>query len=151
MATEQNEKTTRAEIAVLSAIQNLDAHGLSDGEPESSRVTARGTILEKEGAVMLSYVEEGEGGKTECKITLFSDGHARVIRHGAVEADFLFIEGKTEKTVYAVPPYRFDAVLKTDRIRMGERDGYREAAFFYHLTVGGAPKACRLTILYKKV
>ena len=58
----------------------------------------------------------------------------------------LFREGYTDKSLYQVPPYSFDAVIYTKKIRSTlTKDGGR-VDIFYRMTLGGAEKNVRMRI-----
>ncbi len=132
-------------IKIISVIENLDAAGLPEGDAERTESRAVGYLHCFDGERLLTYAEEQEGQRTVTEIKL-KDGSVRVIRHGAIESDMFFDEGAVHKSVYSVTPYRFDAEVRTRRIRdtLGEGGGALE--LFYDMKIGGADKAARMKI-----
>lgn len=133
---------------VHSVIENLDDAGLAEGEPEIS-ITSMDGFLKLDGdAAYITYKEESEGGRIISDITL-TGGSCHLVRRGAVEFDVTFIEGRTEKTVYSVPPYSFDAEVRTKRIRNSISKTGGELSILYSMNIGGQEKAVRLKITAK--
>ena len=82
--------------------------GVSEGfERCETEYTA--TIAERGGLLRLSYEETSEGGPIKSDLTLTAE-HVRVRRTGAIESDFMFVEGETTKSLYKIPPYSFDEI-----------------------------------------
>ena len=137
-------------ITVDSRIENLDAHGLAEGETEKSRIEAVGDLrFSEDGAVTLSYTEKTEGGAV-CSDIEFSGDEIRVARRGAVHADMLFREGITHRGLYKVPPFSFDMEILATRVRTDISQDSGEADIIYSMTIGGANKKTRMRISYRK-
>lgn len=103
------------------------------------------TIAERGGLLRLSYEEKSEGGEIKSDITL-TDAHVRVRRTGAIESDFLFVEGETTTSLYKIPPYAFDARITTKKIRNNLTRLGGKLTIIYDMNVGGADKNVRMTI-----
>ena len=70
-------------------------------------------------------------------------------RMGGIVSDMLFIEGEETKTLYQIPPYKFDMTLKTKKIRSDFHDDCGELQLIYSMNVGGGQKNARMKISYK--
>ena len=103
------------------------------------------TVAERGGLVRLSYEEASEGGPIKSDVTVTAE-HVRVRRTGAIESDFLFVEGETTKSLYKIPPYAFDAEITTKKIRNNLTRGGGKLTIIYDMNVGGAEKNVRMTI-----
>jgi uncharacterized beta-barrel protein YwiB (DUF1934 family) len=102
-------------------------------------------FAERGTAMRISYTEQSEGGEIKSDITL-TDGHVRVRRTGAIESDFLFVEGETTTSLYKIPPYAFDAKITTKKIRNNLTRLGGKLTIIYDMNVGGADKNVRMTI-----
>lgn len=123
--------------------------GVSEGfERCETEYTA--TIAERGGLLRLSYEETSEGGPIKSDITL-TDTHVRVRRTGAIESDFMFVEGETTKSLYKIPPYAFDAEITTKKIRNNLTRGGGKLTIIYDMNVGGAEKCVRMTVTVAEV
>lgn len=132
-------------LKISSVIENLSPSGLPDGEPEKTEVSADGFLKISDAGYEITYSEKTDGGKVVSVITFGEDG-IRVKRVGAIESDMLFFEGLTHTSVYAMPPYSFDAAVTTKKIRNGlSRDGGR-VDIFYDMLIGGAKKQVKMRI-----
>ena len=130
-----------AMVKVTSEIRNLpDA-----GEPETASSVCAATYRETDGGFCLSYVEHADGGDVATEVCLAGDT-VTVDRKGAVVCRMVFAEGKTETSLYEIPPYRFDMSLRTRRIRFTKSAGRIRLDLYYDMTVGGADKDVRLSM-----
>ncbi|MBO7197115.1 MAG: DUF1934 domain-containing protein [Clostridia bacterium] len=139
----------RVHIKIESSIENLDLSGLPEGDVEKSRSFATGYYSYSEEKIALSYTEENEGGKADSEI-LICDGGVRVKRMGAIESDLYFKEGESHSSIYSVPPYKFDATVKTRRIRCELDENGGKIDLFYNMKIGGAEKSARMKIWISK-
>ena len=132
-------------IKMSSVIENLLPSGLTDGEPEKTETAVDGFLKISDGEYAISYVEITESGRVAADIFI-TERSVRVKRAGAIESDMLFEEGLSHSSVYAVPPYSFDAEIYTKRIRNEmTRDGGK-LDIFYTMKIGGADKKVRMRI-----
>lgn len=132
-------------IKISSVIENLLPSGLSDGEPERSELVSDGFLKISDGEYNITCSEMTEGGKVVSDI-IITDGSVRVKRVGAIESDMYFEEGYLHKSLYTVPPYSFDAEIRTKKIRNNmTRDGGR-VDIFYNMKIGGAEKSVKMRI-----
>ena len=105
-----------AKIKIESVIENIDNAGLPDGESERNVIDVSGFIHYTDKGILLTYSEENEGATVYSDIS-YSDGEVWVKRHGALNSNLFFKEGAEHSSVYEVSPYKFDATVKTRRIR----------------------------------
>ena len=140
-----------AEFTLHSVIDNLDDAGIAEGEPEISITTVRGFIRHGEGELTLSYTESGEGGRCACEVILSEENRVLIKRRGAIECDMLFAEGEERCTVYSVPPYSFDMLIRTKRIRSTLTSQGGELYLLYSMNVGGQEKNVRMRVNAKRL
>ena len=134
-----------AKLKIESVIENLDAAGLPEGDAEKNTVYVEGDFHLTDDGALISYTESGEGGSVDSTITL-SGGSVCVTRRGAIESEIHFTEGKEHRSVYSVPPYKFDAVVTTRRIRSLLSEDGGSLDLFYNMKIGGADKSARMKI-----
>jgi uncharacterized beta-barrel protein YwiB (DUF1934 family) len=132
-------------VKIESSIENLDATGLADGEAEKNTAEAQGFLHCRDGLMLLTYSENGEGGEVYSEI-LVKNGSVRVKRKGAIESDICFEEGCEHNSIYSVPPYKFDACVTTRRIRNTLTEDGGMLDLFYNMKIGGADKSARMRI-----
>ena len=130
---------------VHSVIDNLDDAGLPEGAPEISETLSDGFLKIAEDTLYITYKEESEGGRIISDITVDREG-VHLVRRGAIEFDVTFSEGKTVNTIYSIPPYSFDATVRTARIRSDITKAGGSLRIHYSMNVGGQEKAVRLKI-----
>ena len=134
-----------AKIKILSAISELDSSGLSVGEEEKSETEVACFYHLFEEQILITYSENSEGGRIDSEITVKNDT-VTVKRCGALESELVFAEGKSHSSLYKIPPYAFDAVVTTKKIRRNlSRDG-GTLDLHYVMNIGGADKAARMKI-----
>ena len=132
-------------IKIESSIENLDQSGLPDGEVEKTVSEAVGFIHCFGDEYLITYSERSEGGEVFSEI-LVKGGGVRVKRKGAIESDLYFEEGTEHKSLYSIPPYKFDASVLTRRIRNGLNEDGGVLDLFYNMKIGGAEKSARMKI-----
>ena len=93
--------------------------------------------------------EKTEEVITSTRIEIRPDGSVMLRRMGGIVSDMLFIEGKETKTIYQIPPYKFDMTLTTKKIRTSFTDKCGELQLIYSMNVGGGQKNARMKITYK--
>ena len=133
------------EYTVHSVIENLDDAGLPEGDPEISITTAKGFFKTADERSLISYSENTDGGRVLTDISITEDS-VILSKRGAVVFDVTFKEGETAKTVYSIPPYSFDAVITTKRIRADITKSGGEIRLLYSMNIGGQGKSVRLRI-----
>ena len=141
--------TNVAEITVHSVIENLTEAGLPDGEPEINLFTVKGTFSKRNEEYDIKYDEKNEEYTTHCSLTANSD-RVFLSRKGAVDCNITFKEGEKCNCIYRVPPYAFDMVVTTSKIRnsLNEKEG--ELQLIYSMNIGGQDKKVRMRIKVKK-
>ena len=137
-----------AQFTINSVIDNLDDFGSPIDEPEITRTTADGEVSENDGALTIFYKEKSEDTVTSTRIELRPDGSVMLRRMGGIVSDMLFLEGKETKTIYQIPPYKFDMTVTTKRIRSSFTDKGGEIQLIYSMNVGGGLKNVRMKISY---
>ena len=135
----------RVNLKIESVIDNLDSAGLPDGESERSVSEAIGSLRVCGEDVRITYKEKSEGGESESEIVC-SGGGVTVRRRGAIESELYFKEGETHQSVYSVPPYKFDAEIKTRRVRIDLNEEGGRIDLFYNMKIGGAEKSAKMKI-----
>lgn len=135
----------RVNLKIESVIDNLDSAGLTEGESERNVSESVGSLLISGEDVRITYKEKNEGGESESEI-ICSGGGVTVRRRGAIESELYFKEGETHQSVYSVPPYKFDAEIKTRRVRIELSEMGGRIDLFYNMKIGGAEKAARMKI-----
>ncbi len=143
MATER-----KIDIKISSVIDNLSESGLTEGDQERSEISPAGTLEVRDDGIVLRYTEESEGGRVEGEIIIGGERVA-VIRRGAVESEMLFSEGKSHTSLYKVPPYSFDTVIFTKRIRRALDENSGRLDILYTMNIGGQNKNVRMKIEYR--
>ena len=132
-------------IRIESRIEELDAAGLSMGEPEITSSRAVGYLRFGEGDTVLTYTESCEGGRVSTEITVSADT-VTVARSGAIESVLRFREGEEHSSLYAIPPYKFDVKVLCRRMRCDLTDTGGTIDVLYNMSIGGADKAVRMKI-----
>lgn len=135
----------RVNLKIESVIDNLDSAGLTEGESERNVSESVGSLLISGEDVRITYKEKTEGGESESEI-ICSGGGVTVRRRGAIESELYFKEAETHQSVYSVPPYKFDAEVKTRRVRIELSETGGRIDLFYNMKIGGAEKAARMKI-----
>ncbi|MBQ7356910.1 MAG: DUF1934 domain-containing protein [Clostridia bacterium] len=134
-----------AKIKIESVIQNLDAVGLADGDPERSSNEGVGYYHFDEEKILITYSEQTEGGRLTSEV-LVTGGAVRVRRSGAIESDMEIREGVTDHSVYSIPPYKFDMEISGRRVRLRLDCDGGEIDLSYSMKIGGAEKSARMKI-----
>lgn len=129
------------DVIVTSEITPLER---SDGV-EKTKTEARAFMKVCDQELTISYLEEQEGARINTDIEI-KDGAVTVKRHGAIESEFVFESGKEHSSLYVIPPYRFDAKIKTKRIRNELTGNGGTMTIFYDMTVGGDARAVKMRI-----
>ncbi len=130
---------------ISSVIVNLTQSGLPDGAPERTEISVDGFYKINGENYEIDYSENTEGGKVVSTIEVTSES-VRVLRHGAVESEMVFAEGKSHSSVYTVVPYSFDTAVTCKKIRCGLDNNGGRLDIFYDMNIGGADKSVRMRI-----
>ena len=138
-------KIIDVKVKIESSIENLDSAGLPDGDIEKNVSEALGRYKFSEQSVILLYHEKSDGGDIRSEIS-YKDGVLCVKRSGAIESLMEFREGELHRSVYSIPPYQFDAEVKTRRVRVGLDENGGAIDLIYNMKIGGAEKSARMKI-----
>jgi len=131
------------ELTVRSVIDNNDGN-----EPEISITTVTADVKERADTLYLRYKEESEGGSVRTFITAGTEG-IRLSRSGSIEWDVSFIPNEVSRTVYRIPPYAFDATVRTETARWTRLGSGHIIEFKYSMNIGGAEKAVKMKMTLK--
>ena len=132
-------------VRIESHIDELDSAGLTMGEPERTETAAVGYFRYDGGDVTLTYSEDGEGGHVSSEIDLHGDT-VTVRRTGDIESEMRFKEGEEHRSLYSVPPYKFDVAVLAKRVRHELTEQGGRIDVLYNMTIGGANKSVRMKI-----
>lgn len=134
-----------AQIKIESRIENLDSSGLPDGEPEKTVSLCDGFLHYSEDGFLLTYSESGESGEVDTDIYGSADS-VTVKRRGAINSELVFKEGEKHKSLYEIPPYKFDAEVTAKRRRVDLTESGGTIDLLYYMKIGGAEKSARMKI-----
>lgn len=135
----------RVKLKIESAIDNLSPVGLPEGECEKSVSECLGSLRINDGVISVTYTEQSEGGEIRSEIVC-REGVVTVRRSGAIESEMCFTEGEIHRSVYSIPPYRFDAEVKAKRVRTELTEDGGSIDLIYNMRIGGAEKSARMKI-----
>ncbi len=119
--------------------------GLPVGEPERNLITAPGSLTDEDGIITVKYAEEAEGQRTDVTL-VHRAGGVILSRRGSVVVDLVFEEGEECRTLYSVPPYKFDMTVNTKKIRSTLSGAGGELQLIYDMNIGGQDKRVRMHI-----
>ena len=131
-------------IEIDSIVEDLDDAGLVDNSDKTHTI-ADGKMIFEGDSIRISYSETNENVTTSSDI-IIKGSEVSVKRSGAVEYEFRFIEGKSTKSLYSVPPYSFDTEIYTRKIRKDFNGPSGKLSLIYDMTIGGAKKKTRMNI-----
>lgn len=132
-------------VRVSSVIENLDRHGLPEGDREQNGGEYQAEYFYADGKAVIRYSESGESG--EVKTVIIADGaFVTVERHGAVNSRFEFRKGQSHSSLYQVPPYSFDTTVTARRVDVSLASAGGSVDLLYNMSIGGADKAVRMKI-----
>ena len=137
----------RVKIITESFVCELDDSGLVESS-DKSRSESIGSYTVIDGGFTISYRESIGDTDTDPTDTelIYKDGNAVLKRRGSVICDLEFREGEKTVSVYTVPPYSFDTVIHTKRLRAELLDGKATVSILYDMEIGGAKKNVRMKI-----
>ena len=134
-----------ARIKILSVIENLDGGGIPEGDSERDESEREGYYSFSDQGIEITYSDRSEQGCAESVIVIDGDT-VRVKRTGSISSELIFEEGKSHTSVYSVPPYSFDATVRTKRIRRALDESGGRLDLHYSMSIGGADKSARMSI-----
>ena len=133
-------------VKVSSVIEELDDSGLVVGESERTETKAIGYLhIYDDGRYLLTYTESGEGGTVTTEICV-TGRRVTVSRKGSIVSSMEFEEGRSHKSVYSIPPYRFDATILAKRVNLELSDHKSRIELHYNMEIGGAVRSARMKI-----
>ena len=135
----------KIKLDIESTIADLDECGMPDGEPQISRTSHPGVMRVAADEISLSYRESDENGCVSCVITI-RGGLVSVRREGAIVSVMLFDPDEPFKTIYSIPPYKFDMEITGKRIRSELSENGGRIDLRYSMKVGGAEKSAGMKI-----
>ena len=138
-------KIEEVKIKIESVIENIGTSGLPEGDAERTVTDADGFIHYTENGILLTYSEHTDGGDVFSDIS-YTDGEVWVKRRGALVSALFFKEGTEHTSLYEIPPYKFDATVKTKKVRAELSDAGGVISLFYNMKIGGAEKSARMKI-----
>lgn len=139
-------KLSQVTVKVSSVIEDIDSYGLRSGNEEKTESVSVGYLhIYDNGTSLVTYAEEGEGGKVTTEV-LVSGRTVTVSRKGAIESAISFEEGKIHKSIYSIPPYRFDAEVKTSMVKTEIYSDKGRIELNYVMKVGGSERVARMKI-----
>ena len=140
----------KIKLDIESVITDLDDFGLPDGEPETNRSSHMGAIRIAEDETVISYKDSDENGAVSCAVAI-RGGSVSVRREGAICSVMVFDTDTPFKTVYSIPPYKFDMEIVTKRLDVSFDGGCGKINIVYHMNVGGAKKNAKMKITVREV
>ena len=138
-------KIEEIKLKIESVIENMGAAGLPEGDAERTMTETDGFIHYTDEGILLTYSESTDNGEVFSDIS-YSDGAVLVKRRGALISEMLFKEGVEHSSIYEIPPYKFDATVKTKKIRAQLSENGGTISLFYNMKIGGAEKTARMKI-----
>ena len=138
-------KNEERKFKISSYIENLDSSGIPEGEVEKTEICPVGIFRAEGGSLLLSYTEKSEGGEIFSEIAVES-GTVTVCRSGAIVSEMRFREGESHRSLYQIPPYSFDTVIYTKKIRNTLSENGGRLDIFYTMSIGGQDKNVRMKI-----
>ena len=136
-------------LTVHSVIDNLDAEGMPEGEPEINIFTTDGTLAVAEGGYVLSFTESDENGVARSDVYM-SESSVVLKKSGTIASEMHFTEGKSHNSLYRVGPYSFDMRVLTKKIRNTFTTEGGELQLIYAMCIGGMNKNARMKITAKR-
>ena len=140
----------KIKLDIKSIIVDLDSCGLADGEPEINRSTLAGIMRIAADETVLSYKDKDENGSVSCSITV-RENTVTVRREGAIASVMVFNTDEPFRTVYSVPPYKFDMEIKTKRLIADLSDSGGKIDILYVIDVGGTKREAKMSITASEV
>ena len=99
----------------------------------------------EDGLITISYLEESEGARVNTDVEINKDS-VTVKRRGAIESEFLFKHGECHRSLYTVPPYKFDTEIKTKKIRNEITENGGVITVFYDMSIGNDNRRVKMRI-----
>ena len=138
-------KNIKIKLLVHSLIDDLENGRIVEGLPEVNDSEHDAEMKISDNAVCISYKEVGEGGTVYYDVLSKSD-RVTVSRTGAINSCMVFSEGETRKSMYEIPPYKFDMEVVGKRVRSELSECGGRIDLRYSMKVGGAEKSAGMRI-----
>lgn len=132
-------------IVITSEITPIDQSGIPDGELEKTETNVGAFMKAEDGLITISYLEENEGARVNTDVEINKDS-VTVKRRGAIESEFLFKHGECHRSLYTVPPYKFDTEIKTKKIRNEITENGGVITVFYDMSIGNDNRRVKMRI-----
>ena len=136
-------------VTVHSVIDNLDAEGIPEGEPEINIFTTDGGLSLTEDGYILTFSERDENGTAHSEMHIGPDT-VTLKKSGTLNSEMHFTEGKSHNSLYRVGPYSFDMRVLTKKIRNTVTADGGEVQLIYSMCIGGMNKNARMKITAKR-
>ena len=130
-------------IKICSTVEELNEKGLVESSDRTD-ATHSADLATRDGIVRIEYTEKTESGDLKTVLTA-RDERVTLIRHGAIESEFLFEVGLTHKSIYRMPPYAFDTEVRAVKIT-NDLNKRGTLSLLYYMTLGGAEKRIKMTL-----
>lgn len=140
----------KVNLDIESYLENLDEYGMPEGEPETAFSSFIGTMKIFGSEISLSYKEMTENGSVSCSITQCGES-VTVRRIGAIASVMVFDIKQPFQTLYSIPPYKFDMLIKTKELTAVLNENGGEINILYDMDIGGMKRSARMKITAKEV
>lgn len=131
----------------INMLSVISTDGSLSGDTDRSENDYEGKLSACDGKIRLSYSERTEGGEVSTEIHVL-DGRVVVKRSGAIVSNMVFAEGKTNTSVYSIPPHSFDMTIECRRLKMEVGDLSGRVDMLYKMNIGGEDRSARMRIIW---
>ena len=131
----------------INMLSVISTDGSLSGDTDRSENDYKGKLSVCDGKIRLSYSERTEGGEVSTEIHVL-DGRVVVKRSGAIVSNMVFAEGKTNTSVYSIPPHSFDMTIECRRLKMEGGDLSGRVDMLYKMNIGGEDRSARMRIIW---
>ena len=136
-------KLSGVTVKVSSEIENFDN---GTREVERTESLNQGFLhIYDDSTALVTYSEKTDGGSLTTEISVKGDT-VTVSRSGAIESKMEFCQGKTHKSVYSIPPYRFDAEVEAEKVDVKIAAEKGRIELKYKMRIGGAERLAAMKI-----
>ncbi len=136
-------KLSGVTVKISSEIENFDN---GEREVERSESLSQGFLhIYDDGTSLVTCSEKTDGGVLNTEISV-KGNTVTVSRKGAIESKIEFAEGKVHKSVYSIPPYRFDAEVEAEAVKTQIYPEKGRIELKYKMRIGGAERLAMMKI-----
>ena len=136
-------KLSGVTVKVSAEIENFDN---GTREVERTESLNQGFLhIYDDGTALVTYSEKTDGGSLTTEISVKGDT-VTVSRSGAIESKMEFCQGKTHKSVYSIPPYRFDSEVEAEKVDVKIAAEKGRIELKYKMRIGGAERLAAMKI-----